>query len=58
MDFGMFRQFKRRDGLSQVEEDLVSDRVVAELNSGELIPPVPVMSSLKILPHQVIPSFK
>ena len=46
------------DRFQQLEEELGLDCVVAELNPGGLIPPAQVMSSLKILTHQVMPSFK
>ena len=42
----------------QLEEDLGLNGIVAELNPGGLIPAPQVMSSLKMLPPQVIPSFK
>ena len=46
------------DRFQQLEEELGLDCVVAELNPSGLIPAAQVMSSLKILTHQVMPSFK
>ena len=46
------------DRFKQLEEDLGLNGVVAELNPGGLIPSSQVLSSLKLLTHDVIPSFK
>jgi len=54
--FGTGEQLVER--FKQLEEDLGLNGIVAELNPGGLIPAPQVMSSLKMLTHQVIPSFK
>ena len=54
--FGTGEQLVER--FKRLEEDLGLNGIVAELNPGGLIPAPQVMSSLKMLTHQVIPSFK
>jgi hypothetical protein len=44
--------------LTQLQEELGLDGVVAELDSGGLIPPERVQRSLHILTHEVMPAFK
>jgi alkanesulfonate monooxygenase SsuD/methylene tetrahydromethanopterin reductase-like flavin-dependent oxidoreductase (luciferase family) len=44
--------------LSQLQEELGLDGIVAELNSGGQIPPERVKRSLHILTHEVIPAFQ
>ena len=46
------------DRFKQLEEDLGLNGIVAELNPGGLIPSSQVLASLKLLTHDVIPSFK
>jgi hypothetical protein len=46
------------DRLSQLQEELGLDGIVAELDSGGLIPPERVKRSLHILTHEVMPAFK
>jgi alkanesulfonate monooxygenase SsuD/methylene tetrahydromethanopterin reductase-like flavin-dependent oxidoreductase (luciferase family) len=46
------------DRLCQLREELGLDGIVAELNSGGLIPPELEARSLRILTHEVIPAFK
>lgn len=44
--------------LSQLQEELGLDGIVAELDSGGRIPPEQVKRSLHILTHEVMPAFK
>lgn len=46
------------DRLSQLQEELGLDGVVAELNAGSRIPEEHVKQSLRILTHEVMPAFK
>jgi hypothetical protein len=46
------------DRLSQLQEELGLDGVVAELNAGSRIPEERVKQSLRILTHEVMPAFK
>jgi hypothetical protein len=44
--------------LSELQEELGVDGIVAELNSGGQIPPERVKRSLQLLTHEVMPAFK
>ena len=44
--------------LSQLQDDLGLNSVIAELNPGGLIPPDRVMHSMEILAKEVAPAFK
>jgi alkanesulfonate monooxygenase SsuD/methylene tetrahydromethanopterin reductase-like flavin-dependent oxidoreductase (luciferase family) len=46
------------DRLSQLQEELGLDGIMAELDAGGLIPAERVKRSLHILTHEVIPAFK
>lgn len=46
------------DRLKLLAEELGLDGIVAEMNAGGLIPAAQVMQSLRILTHQVMPTFK
>jgi len=46
------------DRLSQLKEELGVTGIAAELNPGGLLSPEQEMRSLRILTHEVMPSFK
>jgi hypothetical protein len=46
------------DRLSQLQEELGLDGIVAELDAGGQIPAERVQRSLHILTHEVMPAFK
>jgi hypothetical protein len=46
------------DRLSQMQDELGLDGIVAELDAGGQIPPEQVKRSLHILTHEVMPAFK
>jgi hypothetical protein len=46
------------DRLTQLQEELGLDGVVAELDAGGLIPAERVQRSLRLLTHEVMPAFK